>query len=121
MSGTILLKQAKQFRFVFWCRTLLRTKPHVVAKIAYYSGSHRSDSRKAIMWERLIILPMSDRTENSYLPPDFEPTREDPVPWRVAELRQLALRGVLVAASFAPFQLAFHLFGRWIGPLDSTT
>ncbi|MEJ7596091.1 MAG: hypothetical protein WKF77_31660 [Planctomycetaceae bacterium] len=43
------------------------------------------------------------------------------MPWQVAELRQFALRGILVAALFAPFQLAYQLVGNWIGPTLKTS
>jgi len=64
---------------------------------------------------------MTGRTENPYLPPAMEAADENPGPWQVAELRQFALRGVLVAASFAPFQMAFKLYGSWIGPMLTTS
>ena len=59
---------------------------------------------------------MTGRTENPYLAPAMEAAHEDPGPWQVAELRQFAFRGVLVAASFAPFPLAYQLVGIRIGP-----
>lgn len=64
---------------------------------------------------------MKDRTENPYLPPTMEAAKKDPGPWEVAELRQFALRGVLVAASFVPFQSAFKLLGSWILPMLKTS
>ncbi len=64
---------------------------------------------------------MTHGTENPYLPLAFKEPREDPREWRVAELSAFAWQGVVVAALFAPFQLACRLFGSWLGPTLTTS
>jgi|GEM_PF-2297599 len=54
---------------------------------------------------------MAHDADNLYLPLAVEDSRVDPREWRVAELSAFASQGVVVAVGFAPFQLAYELFG----------
>ena len=64
---------------------------------------------------------MTHDADNPYLPLAFEEPRDGPREWRVAELSAFAWQGVVVAVGFAPFQLAYQLFGGWLGPMLTTS